>query len=297
MARALTTANFDLTMQFFRGEWHTFDFRSALGALRCPTLVLAGSDDPITPPSESEDIVAAMAPDLVRLEVFAGCGHPVYQDDHEKFLRVVRDFVVSLASEDGTVSYFALLYDVVDDFLTRRQPHRAEHLSAALASHARGELVLAGAFAEPVDGALLVFRCADRSVPESFARSDPYVRAGLVKRWIVRPWSVVIGEPSSDPSSAVDRADDPLAAFLERFVTGLSGPWLDKARQFRPASDVPIGELGAHPDLGERLRDVTADLRGTEFGVHYRMFAARKVGGADLRSRAGNWARALARRP
>lgn len=98
MARALTTANFDLTMQFFRGEWHTFDFRSALGALRCPTLVLAGSDDPITPPSESEDIVAAMAPDLVRLEVFAGCGHPVYQDDHEKFLRVVREFVVSLAS-------------------------------------------------------------------------------------------------------------------------------------------------------------------------------------------------------
>jgi uncharacterized protein len=177
------------------------------------------------------------------------------------------------------VSYFALLYDVVDDFLTRRPPHRAEHLSIALASHARGELVLAGAFAEPVDGALLVFRCADRSVPESFARSDPYVRAGLVKRWIVRPWSVVIGGQSSDPSSAGDRRDDPLAAFLERFVTGLSGPWLDKARQFRPASDVPIGELGAHPDLGERLRDVTADLRGTEFGVHYRMFAARKVGG------------------
>jgi pimeloyl-ACP methyl ester carboxylesterase len=98
MARAVATANFDLTLQFFRGEWHSFDFRSALGALRCPTLVLAGSDDPITPPSESEDIVAAMAPDFVRLENFAGCCHPVYQDDHERFLRLVREFVVSRAS-------------------------------------------------------------------------------------------------------------------------------------------------------------------------------------------------------
>jgi len=96
MARALTTANFDLTMQFFRREWHTFDFRRALGTLRCPTLVLAGSDDPITPPSESEDIVAAMPGNVARLELFAGCGHPVYQDDPEGFLRVVREFIVSL---------------------------------------------------------------------------------------------------------------------------------------------------------------------------------------------------------
>jgi uncharacterized protein len=173
------------------------------------------------------------------------------------------------------VSYFALLYDVVDDFVTRRQPYRAEHLSLALAAHARGELVLAGAFAEPVDGALLVFHVSDRSVAESFARGDPYVRAGLVKRWTVRPWSVVIGAQSSAPSSIGGVGDDPLPAFFERFVTGLSGPSLDKARQFRFVSDVPIEELGAHPDLGERLRDVTTNLAETELGVHYRMFAAR----------------------
>jgi uncharacterized protein YciI len=177
------------------------------------------------------------------------------------------------------VSYFALLYDVVDDFVTRRQPYRAEHLSLALAAHARGELVLAGAFAEPVDGALLIFHGPDRSAAEGFARGDPYVRAGLVERWTVRPWSVVIGGQSFGPSSTAGLGEDPLPAFFERFVTGLSGRWLDKARQFRPVSDVPIGELGAHPDLGERLRDVTAKLPGTEFGVHYRMFAARTRGG------------------
>ena len=102
MARALNTANFDLTMQFFRGEWHTFDFRRALGTLRCSTLVLAGSDDPITPPSESEDIITAMPADVARLELFAGCGHPVYQDDHDRFLRVVRDFIVSLGREGAS---------------------------------------------------------------------------------------------------------------------------------------------------------------------------------------------------
>lgn len=91
------------------------------------------------------------------------------------------------------MSFFALFYDVVDGFVERRQAYRAEHLSMALGSHARGELVLAGALSEPADGALLIFRGADRSVAEDFARSDPYVRAGLVTRWTVRPWSVVIG--------------------------------------------------------------------------------------------------------
>jgi uncharacterized protein YciI len=176
------------------------------------------------------------------------------------------------------VSYFALLYDVVEDFAARRQPYRARHLSLAQAAHARGELVLGGAFAEPVDGALLVFHCSDRSVVESFAESDPYVQAGLVRRWTVRPWSVAIGDRSFKPSSVVGYGDEALAAFLERFVAGLSGPWLDKARRFRSVSDVPIQELGAHPDLGERLRDITAALPGTELGVHYRMFVARQNG-------------------
>ena len=176
------------------------------------------------------------------------------------------------------MSYFALLYDVVEDFVARRQPYRAQHLSLAQAAHARGELVLAGALAEPVDGALLIFQCSDRSVVESFAEGDPYVRAGLVRRWTVRPWSVVIGDPSFEPSTDAGHGEDPLPAFLERLVAGLSEPWLDKARQFRSVSDVPIQELGAHPDLGERLRDITAALPGTELGVHCRMFVARQQG-------------------
>jgi uncharacterized protein YciI len=92
------------------------------------------------------------------------------------------------------MNYFALFYRVVDDFLTRRTAYREEHLRLAREAHRRGELVLAGALAEPADGALLVFRTAERSAAEQFARSDPYVTSGLVTRWEVRPWAVVIGD-------------------------------------------------------------------------------------------------------
>jgi hypothetical protein len=43
-----------------------------------------------------------MPSDVVRLELFPGCGHPVYQDDHDKFLSVVRKFVLSLGRETPT---------------------------------------------------------------------------------------------------------------------------------------------------------------------------------------------------
>lgn len=89
--------------------------------------------------------------------------------------------------------YYALMYEVVDNYAERRAPLRAQHLALATQSHARGELVLAGAFAEPADKALLVFQAPNKSVPESFAKNDPYVLNGLVKRWEVRIWTVVIG--------------------------------------------------------------------------------------------------------
>ena len=104
------------------------------------------------------------------------------------------------------MNYYVLIYHVVDDFVARRAAQRPEHLRLAREAHARGDLVLAGALDDPVDQALLVFRAADRSVVERFARADPYVTSGLVTRWVVRPWSVKIGnmqetEPTSSKSS------------------------------------------------------------------------------------------------
>jgi uncharacterized protein len=89
--------------------------------------------------------------------------------------------------------YFALIYHVVDDYVARRAAFRDAHLQLAREAHQRGELVLGGAFAEPVDGALLIFRVADAAIVEEFVRRDPYVTNGLVNRWEIRPWTVVVG--------------------------------------------------------------------------------------------------------
>lgn len=95
--------------------------------------------------------------------------------------------------------YFVLTYEVVEDFVNQRTPFRPAHLDQVREAHARGELVMAGALGEPAE-ALLVFRASERSVADTFATNDPYVRSGLVKTWKVRPWTVVVGQdPSETP--------------------------------------------------------------------------------------------------
>jgi uncharacterized protein YciI len=59
--------------------------------------------------------------------------------------------------------------------------------------------VLGGAFADPVDGAMLLFAGEDRTVAEKFAREDPYVLNGLVERWHVREWTTVVGDLAATP--------------------------------------------------------------------------------------------------
>jgi uncharacterized protein YciI len=95
--------------------------------------------------------------------------------------------------------HYLLIYDVSPDYLERRGDYRAEHLKLAWAAVDRGELLLAGALADPVDGAMLLFEADSAAVVEAFAKADPYVRAGLVTRWRVRPWTTVVGEGAATP--------------------------------------------------------------------------------------------------
>lgn len=88
---------------------------------------------------------------------------------------------------------YVLLYDVVDDMVNRRAPYRAEHLQLIKDAHERGEIVMAGAVGDPVDGAVLVFRSDSPAVAEKFVKADPYVKNGLVTRWKVKPWTLVAG--------------------------------------------------------------------------------------------------------
>ena len=95
--------------------------------------------------------------------------------------------------------HYLLFYDVVEDYVTRRAAFRGEHLKRIQAAFDRGEVVLAGALADPPDGAVIVFRGESPEAAENFAKADPYVVNGLVTRWRVRKWMTVIGDGATLP--------------------------------------------------------------------------------------------------
>jgi pimeloyl-ACP methyl ester carboxylesterase len=90
-----STFNPAMLAHFFNagGEGFRFDFRSRLAGVKCPTLVLAGDLDPVTPMADSEDIAAALPPALVRFERFIGAGHGVGHDAPERYYSLLRAFV------------------------------------------------------------------------------------------------------------------------------------------------------------------------------------------------------------
>jgi uncharacterized protein len=96
--------------------------------------------------------------------------------------------------------HFLLFYETTPDYLERRGAYRNEHLKLAWESHGRGELVLGGAYAEPADGAVLLFKGDSPAAAEKFVAADPYVKNGLVKRWWVRKWTTVIGDQAAAPA-------------------------------------------------------------------------------------------------
>jgi uncharacterized protein YciI len=106
------------------------------------------------------------------------------------------------------MQYFALFYDVIEDFVEHRAAYRGAHLRLVQEAHRRGEIVLAGALGMPPDRALLIFRGSGPSLASDFARADPYVVNGLVKSWDVQPWAVVVGnEPAEGDPIGIGRTD------------------------------------------------------------------------------------------
>ncbi len=103
--------------------------------------------------------------------------------------------------------FYLLFYEVVENYVERRAIYRTEHLEHARRAHERGELIMAGALANPADGAVLVFRGDSPEAANRFAVADPYVKNGLITRWRVREWTVVVGMLPPDDSYRVDIPD------------------------------------------------------------------------------------------
>jgi uncharacterized protein YciI len=57
-----------------------------------------------------------------------------------------------------------------------------------------GTLLMIGTFANPQEeGSMAIF--ATREAAEAFARSDPFVLNGVVRRWSIREWNEAIAGP------------------------------------------------------------------------------------------------------
>jgi pimeloyl-ACP methyl ester carboxylesterase len=84
-----------MRLMFFEPELRRLDVLRQLTRIKCPTLIVAGEDDPITPVADMEDIAAAIGSHPVRLERFANAGHGVYRDRPGAFFRVLRDFITA----------------------------------------------------------------------------------------------------------------------------------------------------------------------------------------------------------
>ena len=93
ISRAIIKDDVALWFNGPQNELGRFDFRSALSRIECPTLVMVGERDPITPPPFSAEIAASVPAQHVRLETFANCGHGIVGDDAGGALQMIRAFI------------------------------------------------------------------------------------------------------------------------------------------------------------------------------------------------------------
>jgi proline iminopeptidase len=83
----------EVMMHFIKGEMRQMDLTPQLGAIRAPTLILAGAHDPVTPVECSREIAAALLGGLADLRVFEDAGHGVHRDEPERTEAVLRAFL------------------------------------------------------------------------------------------------------------------------------------------------------------------------------------------------------------
>jgi len=88
--------NPEMRLVFVEDELAAAGMMKHLTQVVCPTLVLAGENDPITPVADAQEIVDALPSRLVQFERFENAGHHLFWDRSEYFFERVRKFITSL---------------------------------------------------------------------------------------------------------------------------------------------------------------------------------------------------------
>lgn len=85
---------------------------------------------------------------------------------------------------------YVLFYQPSADVLEKAPLHFPAHSARLDQFHARGTLLMVGAFANPVEeGSMSIF--TTREAAEEFVAGDPFVQNGLVRAWYIREWNEV----------------------------------------------------------------------------------------------------------
>ncbi|RYG37089.1 hypothetical protein EON81_07725 [bacterium] len=100
----------------------------------------------------------------------------------------------------AAVKTFAALINYPLDVVERRAPHRSDHLSYMETLRLEGRALMGGAFADPVDGALILYRAETVEEVRRMMDEDPYGKIGLFDDVRIREWTVAVGAPPSEPS-------------------------------------------------------------------------------------------------
>ncbi len=89
---------------------------------------------------------------------------------------------------------YVLFYESADDVRSKAPLHFAAHCARWAGFRSAGTLLMIGTFADPqTEGSMGIFTTRDAA--EEFARDDPFVLNGVVRRWYIREWNEAIAEP------------------------------------------------------------------------------------------------------
>ncbi|MBI4587120.1 MAG: hypothetical protein HY717_24170 [Planctomycetes bacterium] len=87
---------------------------------------------------------------------------------------------------------YAAIFTFVPDIMERRLPYREAHLKHFYELRDAGKILLAGPWADPYDGALVVFRAESPDEVERLIQEDAYYQARLWTNILIREWDMVI---------------------------------------------------------------------------------------------------------
>jgi uncharacterized protein YciI len=82
---------------------------------------------------------------------------------------------------------YAVLYETAEDGLAKAPANIAGHSACLAEFRGRGTLLMGGVFADPREGALIIF--TTREAAEEFVQRDPFISNGVVRTWRIHAWN------------------------------------------------------------------------------------------------------------